>query len=149
MENTQRRMARNLIVVGYSVIFAGTVTVDAWEISMGYFQQTWRDDVVRSSLVFAYFAAIIAWWFLSRVVANTPPQISLIRKAYFALALQALLLSCSFVFFLIDFPALSWSSASTWTYALGTISTAIGFFLMAASYPSSSNASDDAVVAGQ
>ena len=146
MESTRRRMAQKWIVFGYSVIFGGALTVDVWQISQGYFQQTWRVDVTTFSYAFASFATIIAWWFLSRIVASTPHQISLIRKAYLGLALQALLLSPVFVIYLIDFPALSWSSTSTWGYALGTISTMIGFLLMATSYPSVSNATDGVVV---
>lgn len=140
-------MAQNLVVSGYSAIFVGTLIVVVWQISNQYFQQSWREDVNTFSVVFASFSAIIAWWFLSRIVANTPDQISLIRKAYLGLALQALLLSSNFVIYLINYPDFSWASASTWGYALGTISTMIGFFLMATSYPSSSEAADDVVVA--
>jgi hypothetical protein len=53
------------------------------------------------------------------------------------------------VIYLIDFPALSWTSTTTWGYALGTISTMIGFFLMATTYPSASNVTDNVVVVDQ
>ena len=146
MESTRRRTAQRWIVSGYFVIFGGTLIGNVWQISSGFFQQSWREDLNMSSLIFASFTAIVAWWFLSRIVANTPDQMSLIRKAYLGLALQALLLSSNFVIYLVSFPDFSWASASTWGYALGTISTTIGFFLMATSYPSSSPAPDGVVV---
>ncbi|HUY16027.1 MAG TPA: hypothetical protein VMV11_00555 [Acidimicrobiales bacterium] len=49
--------------------------------------------------------------------------------------------------YLVSSPDFSRASASTWGYALGTISTMIGFFLMATSYPTSSRAPDGVVVA--
>ncbi|HEV3268788.1 MAG TPA: hypothetical protein VGZ68_10345 [Acidimicrobiales bacterium] len=146
MDNARRTTAQKFIVAGYFVIFVGTLIEVIWQISNQYFQQSWRVDVDTFSIVFASFAAIIAWWFLSRIVAETSSQTSLIRKAYFGLALQALLLSSNFVLFLTGLPNLSWGSASTWGYCVGTISTAIGFFLMATSYPTSETTSDKFVV---
>ncbi|HUY16026.1 MAG TPA: hypothetical protein VMV11_00550, partial [Acidimicrobiales bacterium] len=60
---------------------------NVWQISSGFFQQSWREDLNMFSLVFASFTAIVAWWFLSQIVANTPDQMSLIREAYLGLAL--------------------------------------------------------------
>ena len=99
--------------------------------------------------MFASFTAIVAWWFLSRIIADKPDQLSLIRKAYLGLALQALILSINVLIYLITYPDVSWVSASTWGFGLGTITTAIGFFLMASSYPSSSNTSDEVLSAEQ
>jgi hypothetical protein len=142
-------MARNLIVSGYSVIFVGTLIDVVWQISSRYFQQSWRVDVNTFSTVFASFTAIVVWWFLSRITADKPDQLSLIRKAYLGLTLQALLLSTNVLIYVITFPGISWVSASTWGYCLGTITAAIGFFLMASSYPSSSDTSDEIVSAEQ
>lgn len=147
MEIARRQKARNLIVVGYSVIFVGTLINVVWQVSSSVFQQSWRTDVNTLSTVFASFTAIIAWWFLSRIIANKPDQLSLIRKAYLGLSLQALLLSASVVVYLISYPNASLASASAWGFCLGTITTAIGFFMMALSYPSSSVASGDVVSA--
>ncbi len=138
-------MARNLIIWGYSIIFVGTTIDIVWQISSQYFQQSWREDVDTFSTVFASFTAIVAWWFLSRIFAERPDQLSLIRKAYLGLALQALLLSTNIVIYLTTSPSISWATASTWGYGLGTITIAIGFFLMALSYPTSTDSSVEVV----
>ncbi|HVA52152.1 MAG TPA: hypothetical protein VNF05_01430 [Acidimicrobiales bacterium] len=149
MEGTRRRMARNLIVWGYSVIFVGTMIDIVWQISSQIFQQSWRADVNIFSTLFASFTAIVAWWFLSRIIAEKPDQLSLIRKAYLGLALQALLLSTNIWIYLATYRSISWVTASTWGYGIGTVATAAGFFVMALSYPPSMATSDGTVSAEQ
>ena len=147
MGSTQRQVAHKWIVFGYCALFVGTSIGVIWQVTNQYFVQSWRVDVNSFSAVSASFAALIAWWFLSRINADKPDQISLVRKAFLGLALQSLLVSTNAVIYLVNDPNLSWQSASTWGYALGTTSTMIGFFLMAMSYPSVSNATDQVVPA--
>lgn len=140
-------MAQKWIVFGYSAMFVGTVTGVVWQLTNQYFQQGWRVDENTLTAVFASFAALIAWWFLSRIVADKPDQISLIRRAFLGLSLQAFLFSANTVIYLVSYPNFSLQSGATWGYGVGTISTMIGFFMMAKSYPSVPNTTDHVVPA--
>jgi hypothetical protein len=134
-----RTFARTLIVSGYVLIAAGIVVEFSNQISMGYLLLSSKEDVSLFAQLFASIAAIAAWWFLTQLALDTERQLTLIRRTFLALALQAAFTSVTFLIIFDSFVHLSWDTAEIWGYGFGTIFTAIGFFLTMVSYRSSAS----------
>ncbi|MGB7104656.1 MAG: hypothetical protein WBD82_08685 [Acidimicrobiales bacterium] len=143
MNESLRTFARTMIVAGYVLATAGMVAEFSKQISMGYLLLSSKADVDLFAQVFASIADIAAWWFLTQLTLDTARQLTLIRRAFLALALQAAFASVTFFLFFDSFVHLSWDNAEIWGYGFGTIITAIGFFLMMLSYRSSAPRDDN------
>jgi uncharacterized membrane protein len=136
MNESLRTFARSTVVSGYVLIAAGVVVNFINLASTGALLLSSKEDVSLFAQVFASVAYIAAWWILTKLTLDTERQLTLIRWAFLALALQAAFASVTFLIVFDSFVHLSWETSELWGYGFGTIVVAIGFFLMMLSYRS-------------
>ena len=130
MERTFREIARAVVVAGYVVMTLAAVISFANIASNGALGASVRSDVQLFSIPFASVASVAAWWFLTQLAANNGVQRSLLRKGYFALGVQALLGSVTYLVIDFSFDITSWTDMVFWLYAVGGVVVGVGFIFM-------------------
>jgi hypothetical protein len=106
----------------------------------GFWSEPVRDIVQQFLFPLSTVAALVAWWFLSRIFAIGSHERSLARKAFSTLAIESLLVSGTYLVILVP-GTVSFTSARLavmslfpWVVALGALVEAIGFILMIVAY---------------
>jgi len=128
-----RPVARAFVIAGYAIL-AMAALVNFLQFAVdGDLRLGVREDLSVFAVVFASFSGIVAWWILTKL-AERPEQAPLLQKAYLALAVQALLGAAPYVIADFSFDLSSWSGVAFWAYGIGSVLTAVGFILMAASF---------------
>jgi len=125
---TLREIARATVVAGYAILAIATVVNFAntdGELGMNV-----RADLDLFAFPLASLAGLVAWWFLTKVEASDGVQISLLRKGYLALGIQALLGSVTYLILVVSLVTNSWGDFYFWLYAAGTVMVGAGFLLM-------------------
>jgi hypothetical protein len=130
VERTFRELARAVVIAGYVVMALATVINFVTLASEGALGANVRSDVQLFSIPLASFAGVAAWWFLTQLAASDGIQLSLLRKGYVALGVQALFGSVTYLIIDFSFDVSSWSDLVFWLYAVGGVMVGVGFFLM-------------------
>jgi hypothetical protein len=80
-------------------------------------------------------AAVFAWWWLSNVIAADEGQLILLKKGFYALAIQYLLYCALVLILLLPIGRLGefWITVDLWLQAIGAIVTSMGFVLLSRS----------------
>jgi hypothetical protein len=115
-------------VAGYVILAIATIVNFAntdGELGMNV-----RADLDLFAFPLASLAGLVAWWFLTRVEASDGIQISLLRKGYLALGIQALLGSVTYLILVVSLNTNTWGNFYFWLYAAGTVIVGIGYLLM-------------------
>ncbi|HEY5112245.1 MAG TPA: hypothetical protein VII67_07965 [Acidimicrobiales bacterium] len=137
--------ARVLIVSGFFVTFVATIVTCVWFLSdIAYAHPPVTDWIQEIAIPLASLSTFIAWWFLTKISVSSTGRGDLFRKAFLALALESLLLCIANVMPLIQYFHFNWLPFGDLLYAVGTFTTACGFFLIARRYSSNSNDNQDA-----
>jgi hypothetical protein len=127
----KKSVARNWILVGFSLVAVGAIANLINLLSVGYLD---RGNVRAALQIFSIplgsFAALWAWWLLSKIATLESNHSQLFRGAFIGLMLQSVLLCITYVNLLWLAPALSQFTASVWIQLFGWAGTAVGFFLM-------------------
>lgn len=127
----RRRFARAWIIGGFALTASGSIANLITLASDNYLGLgNFRADLQIFSVPLSSFAAFWAWWFLSKVATLDDEHTALFRKAFLALAIESLCGSVTFMNMLLATPALGQYDAQIWLQGLGSVGTAIGFFLM-------------------
>jgi hypothetical protein len=76
-------------------------------------------------------AAVIAWWWLTRLVAHDEIQRTILRRAYLAFAVQYLLNAFLWLFIITPFPRFEgfWMTSVLWFDLVGAFVSGLGLFL--------------------
>jgi|GEM_PF-1932715 len=138
---------RTLVVSGYVVTFAATTVFTLWtltnfvvgNLSVSY----WVQEVLFpvSSL-----AALIAWWFLTKISVSTSGQGHLFRKGFLALSAGSLLTCAAYIVPLVNYFHLNWAQFAGLLHAVGYFMIACGFFMIANHYSSNAETNEDALL---
>jgi len=131
------------IVSGYLVVCVGSIINFFWQVSNGYLGYGFRGDVELIASVFSVLANFAGWWFLSQIMVETTNQRPLIRKALRFLMLQSLLVGVSQLLVVYALNVTLWPVVALWAFTLGSLITAIGFFMMLRIYSRNSPVDDD------
>jgi hypothetical protein len=90
-------------------------------------------DVSSFAVLFSSFTTLVAWWFLTKL-ADRPEQTPLLQRAYLTFALAALFSAVPYFIVNVSFFHLpTWTGAIFWSYAIGAVLTAVGFFSLSMS----------------
>jgi hypothetical protein len=85
--------ARALVVGGFTLTLVGAIAYVALLAHLGYFRAgqslAFEGEVVLPVLADA--SALLGWWWLTRLAVAEPSQMTLVRRALYALGLQSLL----------------------------------------------------------
>jgi hypothetical protein len=130
-KSEKKRVARIWIVVGFALVALGAIANFIDLASNNYF----AEGNVRAALqVFAFpigsFAALCAWWFLSKLATVESNHPSIFRKAFLWLTAESLCLCGTYVNLLWVAPGLDQYGAPCSLEAFGSAGSAIGCFLM-------------------
>lgn len=130
MVGVQREIARAIVVAGY--VFLGFAAIISFANQVnGELGSNMRADLQLFAVPLASLAGIMAWWFLTKLEANDGAQLSLLRKGYLALGVQALLGSITYFIIVTSFvTTASWEYVDFWLYASGTVIVGLGFLFM-------------------
>jgi hypothetical protein len=129
MNESVRSRARSFIIVGYLVVAVGTLASFCWQASTGYLRLSSEADVNLFAQLFASFAFVGAWWFLTQLDLDTSRQLPLIRKAFFGFGLATLLTSTIYLVLLFAYVEISWPYSLIWATGFGNLIASMGFFL--------------------
>jgi hypothetical protein len=135
-----RARARSIIIAGYVVVAVGTLALFCWQASTGYLRLSSEADVNLFAQLFASFAFVGAWWFLTQLHLDSSGQLLLIRKAFFGFGLATLLTSVIYLVLLFAYVEISWPYSLIWATGFGNLIASIGFFLTWWGYRSASSA---------
>ncbi|HEV2428076.1 MAG TPA: hypothetical protein VGS61_07645, partial [Acidimicrobiales bacterium] len=85
--------ARALVVGGFALTTVAGVAYILLLAHLGYFRsgQSLAADGVVIVPVLSDAAALLGWWWLTRLVVTEPDQMTLVRRAYYAIGVQYLL----------------------------------------------------------
>ncbi len=127
---TLREIARAIVVAGYLILALAAIISFANQVN-GELGTTARADLQLFAVPLASLAGLMAWWFLTKLEANDDAQLSLLRKGYLALGVQALLGSITYFIIVTSLTTnTSWDDIVFWLYALGTVLVGVGFLFM-------------------
>ena len=133
MPPTIRSFGRVVVVAGYAVYAVGAVISFSYEASQGDLRLSSKSDVVLVAGVFASFAALFAWWILTRLVVDDRSGV-LARRAFLGLGVQALLMALPYFLYDIGVEFSDWYTFISWFFSIGSLLSGIGFLIMSASY---------------
>jgi hypothetical protein len=146
MARKQWFAARVLVVSGFFVTFAGASVISAWILSRMTYghipMEFWIEEV---AIPLGSLSTLIAWWFLTKITVPLASQGDLFRKAFLALSLESLLVCAANAAPLFQYFHLDWVAFGDLLYAIGSFTTACGFFLIARRYSSNPSDNQDAV----
>jgi hypothetical protein len=105
-----------------------------WQASTGYLRLSSEADVNLFAELFASFAFVGAWWFLTQLTLDTSKQLRLIRRAFFTFGLATLCTAILYLVALVAYSEISWPYSVIWSGGFGNLIASIGFFLTWWSY---------------
>jgi hypothetical protein len=143
----KKRTAQSWIISGFALVALGAMDDFGVLVSNNYFGEgNFRADLQLFAIPISSVAALWAWWFLGKIVASQSAHAPFFKKAFLGLSLQFACLSLVYVNLLWSRPGLDKYTTSTWLQALGMVSSAIGFFLMARGFSSKQNRIEEAAL---
>ncbi|HEY5267328.1 MAG TPA: hypothetical protein VIJ40_11000 [Acidimicrobiales bacterium] len=138
---------RTLIVSGYVVTFAAATVFALWVLSNSVIGNLPTSYWVQEILFpVASLGTLIAWWFLTEISVSSTGQGDLFRKGFLALSTASLLACAAYVVPLINYFHLDWNHFDQLLYAVGSFTTACGFFMVASHYSSNAETNEDALL---
>ncbi len=127
-----RRAARAWIITGFSLLVVGAVVDVAILISNDYLGEgNFRADTQLFLQPVGALAALFAWWVLSQLTVANPGDVTMFRRAFFALGVWMLVLAYSYVNVLWIEPRFTDFTADIWIDLVGSAAAVVGFLLMA------------------
>jgi hypothetical protein len=135
-----RSRARSIIIAGYAVVAIGMFAFFCWQASTGYLRLSSEADVNLFAELFASFAFVVAWWFLTQLMLDTSKQLLLIRRTFFTFGLATLFTAILYLVALVAYSEISWPYSVIWSGGFGNLIASIGFFLTWWSYRSARTA---------
>lgn len=139
MERLQAR-ARTVVVGGFTCTLVGAVAYLALLVHLGYFRtgQSLAAEGLVILPMLADGAALVGWSWLTRLVVSEPEQATLVRRALYALAVQALLgagaIMCSVSLAQSATTTDQLVMASLVVEAIGGLGVFVGFTVIAGAY---------------
>jgi hypothetical protein len=134
IEESARTRARYMIVTGYVVVAAGSLTTLIQWIADGALRFNSAFDVEEFAVALSSLAALVAWWFLAQVIAKIGSERQLVRKALVGLVVQQLLLASSAFAFISIVNAISWQLVAESLSGTGSLLISLGFLAMMLTY---------------
>jgi hypothetical protein len=127
----KKSVARYWILVGFALVAVGAIVNLIYLLSHGYLDHGNVRAVLQVfSIPLGSFAALWAWWLLSKIATLESNHSQLFRGAFIGLMLQSALLCITYVNLLWLAPGLSQFTSSWWIQLFGWAGAAVGFFLM-------------------
>jgi hypothetical protein len=131
-----RVQARFLVVAGFALsAMSAVITYFRSDFSNGYSFTSFRGIVSPLLSPLLMIAAVFAWWWLSKVIAADDRQLVLLKKGFYALAVQYSLYCALYLTVLLP-PRLFgdfWTTTQLWLVAMGAIVTSTGFIVLSRS----------------
>jgi len=132
MNASARRAAPMVVVLGFVLTAASGVISYLDNVTRrGYHFSGLRVIVIPALNPGITIAAVFAWWWLTRLVANDEIQRTILRRAYLAFAVQYLLNAFLFLFIITPVPQFGgfWMTSVLWFDLVGAFVAALGLFL--------------------
>lgn len=133
-----KKYARAWVVTGFALTALGAIVNLVQLVSRDYLSESFRNDVELIALTLGSLAALWAWWFLSMIAISVSEHDSLFRSAFIGLMVESLCLCAEYLNVLGSTPVFSQFSWQFWLEGLGSLVTAMGFFLMSRAFSSRS-----------
>jgi glucose uptake protein GlcU len=128
--------ARFLVITGFALsAMAAVISYFHGIFSYGYSFNSFRGFVSPLLSPLLMIAAAFAWSWLSRVIAANERQLALLKKGFYALAIQYFLYCALYLSILLparkfgDF----WTTTQLWLVAIGAIVASTGFIVLSRS----------------
>jgi hypothetical protein len=132
MNASARRAAQMLVVLGFVLsATSGVISYLDNVTRRGYHFSGLRVIVIPLLNPLITIAAVFAWWWLTRLVANDDIQRTILRRAYLAFAVQYLLTSLLLLFIITPFQTFGgfWMTSVLWFDLVGASVSALGLLL--------------------
>ncbi|MGH9020746.1 MAG: hypothetical protein ACRDV0_06975 [Acidimicrobiales bacterium] len=132
--------ARAVVVGGFAVTVVGAVIYMGLLIHLGYFSAN-QSVAFEGQIVLPILGdamAMVAWWWLTRLRVTEPDQLTMVRRGFYALGLQALFIGGS-VMCSVSIAEGASNTDQLVTYslvieAIGSFAVFVGFILIAGVY---------------
>lgn len=130
--------ARAWVVTGFALTALGAIVNLVQLVSRDYLSEGFRNDIQLIALTLGSLAALWAWWFLSTIATSVSGHDALFRSAFIGLMVESLCLCAEYLNVLGLTPIFSQFSWQFWLEGLGSLVTAMGFFLMSCAFSNKS-----------
>jgi hypothetical protein len=123
-----------MIVTGFAVVAAGSLTTLIQWIGDGALRFSSNFDIEEFAVALSSLAALVAWWFLSQVIAKVGSERQLVRRALAGLAAQSLLLAVSAFAIVAIVNVITWQLVADTLSGAGSLLISLGFLTMMLTY---------------
>jgi ABC-type antimicrobial peptide transport system permease subunit len=133
MGPNSRVAAQAIVIMGFLVSALSSVVSYEQTISVrGYDFTGFRQIVIPMLNPLTAIAALLAWWWLTKVNANDDYQRANLQRAYVAFALQYVFTTALILFLITPFRTFGgfWLTSVLWLQLVGAFISALGLFLL-------------------
>jgi hypothetical protein len=126
--------ARVWVIAGFAMTALGGIVDLVQLVSRDYLSEGFRADIQLIAIPLGSLAALWAWLMLTKIATLVSDHDALFKSAFMALTLESLCLCATYFTILWSVPSFSEFSWQFWLEGLGSLVTAVGFYLMAIAF---------------